>query len=369
MKAAVLSAQGEPIRIHHDVECAEPGAGEVKVQVKYCSLCQSDASVKNGVMGPLAAPIILGHEAAGIVHSVGPGVNHLQPGDRVALTPVAPCGTCYHCQRKEHSLCANSACLHTNTLPDGSTGFSRNGETVLRGLGVGGLAEYTIALATGAIKLPDDIPLDLACLISCAIQTGAGAVFNTVGVKEGDTVVVLGLGGVGIAAVQGARIAGASLIIASDPVAQRRELASQLGASRVVDPGAEDLASVCSELTAGIGIDHAFETAGQGALIEQAVNLVRAGGHVACVGSPGFEQDATLKNVVLFQALGKHLHGCLLGSCNSLYDVPRMAKLWEGGQLDLEAMVSRRRPLEEVNEAFADLENGVGIRTVLSIAD
>jgi S-(hydroxymethyl)glutathione dehydrogenase/alcohol dehydrogenase len=369
MKAAVLDSQGENINIYHDVECIEPRPGEIKVRVKFCSLCHSDASVKKGVMGPLQAPIILGHEAAGIVHSVGAGVTHIQAGDHVAMTPVAPCGICYYCQRHQHSLCVNSQALHSNTLPDGETGFSRQGKPILRGLGVGGLAQYTIAQATGAIKIPQDIPLDVACVIGCAIQTGAGAVLNTANVEPGASVLITGLGGVGMAAVQGARIAGATTIVASDPLAERRQLALQLGASHVIDPAAEDLAARCSELSDGIGIDYAFETAGKATLIAQCVDLVRAGGEVTCVGSPDFDQHLELKHVVLFQALGKKLQGCLLGSCNASHDIPRMVRLWQSGQLNLDAMVTRRRPLEQVNEAFADLAAGIGIRTVLEIGD
>jgi Zn-dependent alcohol dehydrogenase len=369
MKAAVLEAQGKPIAINRDVECAEPRAGEVKVRVMFCSLCHSDASVKNGVMGALAGPIILGHEAAGIVHSVGPGVSHLQPGDPVALTPVAPCGNCYYCQRRQPSLCINSQAIHTNTLPDGSTGFSRDGQPILRGLGVGGLAQYTIVLATGAVKIPAEIPLDIACVLGCAIQTGTGAVLNTAMVEPGASVLITGLGGVGIAAVQGARIAGATTIIAVDPLEERRQMALAMGATHTVDPLQEDLGALCFALTDGIGMDYAFETAGQAELIAQNVDLVRAGGDVICVGSPDIEQHLTLKHVVLFQALGKKLHGCLLGGCNAPYDIPRMVRLWQNGSLKLEDMVTRRRPLEEINEAFADLEAGVGIRTVLEIGE
>lgn len=369
MKAAVLEPSSDQLTIYRDLQCIEPRAGEILVQVKFCSLCHSDASVKNGVMGPLASPIILGHEAAGIVHSVGPGVHHLQLGDHVVLTPVAPCGTCYYCQRKQHSLCVNSMGIHTNTLPDGETGFSRNGQPVLRGLGVGGLSEYTIALATGAVKIPDDMPLDIACVLGCAIQTGAGAVFNTAAVEPGASVLVTGLGGVGMATVQGARIAGATTIIAVDPIAGRRELAMQLGATHTLDPLSQDLAACCSQLSEGIGMDYAFETAGIAALIAQNVELVRAGGDVICVGSPAIEQHLTIAHVVLFQALGKKLHGCLLGGCNASYDIPRMVRLWRAGELNLDALVTARRPLEQVNEAFADLENGVGIRTVLEIGD
>lgn len=369
MKAAVLEKQGEDIKIYRDVDSIEPRAGEVKVRVKYCSLCHSDASVKSGVMGELPGPIILGHEAAGIVHSIGPGVTSVQPGDHVALAPAPPCGTCYFCQRNEHSLCVNGQGIYTNALPDGQTGYSRNGQKILRGLGVGGLAEYTITPASGAVKIPKEIPLDIACVIGCAIQTGTGAVLNTAQVEQGATVLVTGLGGVGMAVVQGARIAGATTIIASDPVAERRELALAMGATRVVDPINEDLPAICQQLTAGIGLDYAFESAGQAPLIEQCVDLTRSGGTTVCVGSPPYDQNVTLKHVVMFAAFGKKLCGCLNGSSNAPYEIPRMVRLWQSGQLRLEDMVTARRPLQEVNEAFADLEAGRGIRTVLEIGD
>ncbi len=179
---------------------------------------------------------------------------------------------------------------------------------------------------------------------------------------------VTGLGGVGMATVQGARIAGATTIVAVDPIAQRRELALNLGATHTIDPRSQDLAERCSRLTGGIGMDYAFETAGEAALISQNVDLVRAGGDIICVGSPAIEQHLTLQHVVLFQALGKKMHGCLLGSCNSSFDIPRLVRLWHAGDLNFDALVTARRPLEQVNEAFADLENGIGIRTVLEIS-
>ncbi|MGI9286615.1 MAG: zinc-binding dehydrogenase, partial [Pseudomonadales bacterium] len=336
MKAAVLEKQGEPIKILHDVDVIDPRPGEVRVRVKYCSLCHSDSSVMGGVMGELASPIILGHEAAGIVDSVGPGVTHLQTGDPVALAPAPPCGICYYCQRGDHSLCVNGLGIQTNALPDGETGFSRDGEKVLRGLGVGGLGEYTITPASGAIKLPDDIPLDVACVIGCAIQTGVGAVLNTAKVEQGATVLVTGLGGVGIAVVQGARIAGATTIIASDPIAERRELALKLGATHAIDPSSDDLGALCHELTSGIGLDYAFETAGHARLIEQCVDLIRAGGTTICVGAPPIDQHLTLKHVVIFGAMGKNLCGCLNGSSNAPYEIPRLVRLWQTGQLNLE---------------------------------
>jgi Zn-dependent alcohol dehydrogenase len=369
VKAAILEKQGEPIEICDDVDIIDPRPGEVKVRVEYCSLCHSDASVSDGVMLPLSDPIILGHEAAGIVESLGPGVRDLEPGDSVVLAPAPPCGTCYYCQRHDHSLCVNGHGIQTNALPDGTTGLSRGGRKVLRGLGVGGLCEYVITPASGAVKVPADTPLDVACIIGCAIQTGVGAVLNTARVEPGATLLVTGLGGVGIATVQGARIAGATTIVASDPVEERRNLARKLGATHVIDPTREDLPALCQDLTAGIGLDYAFETAGVAELISQCVELIRAGGSTVCVGSPPYQQDLTLKHVVVFAASGKKLLGCLNGSSNSPFDIPRFVRLWQASELHLEEMITRRRPLSEVNEALADLKSGTGVRTVMSIAD
>lgn len=367
MRAAVLERQGEPIRIYDDVDIIEPRTNEVRVNVKYCGLCHSDYSVLDNAMGPIAGPMILGHEAAGIVESVGPGVTHLAPGDHVVLTPTPPCGQCYYCLRGDHSLCVNSISMMISALPDGNTSLSRGGETILRGLGVGALAEYVVTPATGAIKIDDDVPLELACVIGCAMQTGVGAVLNTADVEAGATVMMLGLGGIGMAAVQGARIAGAATIIVSDPIAERRELARKFGATHTLDPANDDIVAKVMELTNGIGVDYAFETAGKAALIEVCIQAIRSGGTAVAVGAPPLEESVTLNNAVIFAATQKKLCGCLLGSSNSPYEIPRLVRLWQNGRLDLESMITARRPLAEVNEGFADLAAGKGIRTVLTI--
>jgi Zn-dependent alcohol dehydrogenase len=366
MRAAILEQANQPLKVYDDVEIIEPRVGEVRVNVKYCGLCHSDLGFVDGKM-PLGGQIILGHEASGIVESIGPGVTNLEPGDHVILTPAPPCGKCYYCQRHEHSLCVDAMGIMTNALADGTTGLSRQNETVLRGCGVGGLAEYVITTATGAIKIDKDIPLDVVCVIGCALQTGVGAVLNTAKVEQGATVVIMGLGGVGMATVQGARIAGATTIIVSDPVAERREAAKAFGATHTIDPTTEDLAALCMELTGGIGMDYAFETAGKAVLIEQGINLTRMGGTTVCVGSPALEEGISIPHVVLFTATEKKLCGCLLGSSNSLYEIPRLIRLWKQGLLELDAMVTSRRPLSEINEGFDDLANSRGIRTVIEI--
>lgn len=366
MKAAVFEEIGKPIKLYDDVDIIEPRAGEVRVKVSYCSVCHSDLSVVDGSL-PAFGHVILGHEASGVVESVGEGVTRLKVGDHVVLTPVPPCGTCYFCIRGETTLCANNTSLYTSALADGNTGLSRNGEIIYRGLGVGAFAEYVITPVNGAVKIAPDVPLELACLMGCALQTGIGSVINTAKVETGATVVIMGLGGVGIAAVQGARLAGAAIILASDPVAERREIALQFGATHVIDPFNEDLAQRCLQLTDNIGMDYAFETAGIAKLVETGIAVTRSGGTTVCVGAAALDQGIEINPFTLFSSCEKKLCGCLMGSCNSLLEIPRLISLWKSKQLDLAGMVSRTRPLSEINEALEDLKSGVGIRTVLTL--
>ncbi len=366
MRAAILEASGQPLVVTDDVDIAGPGPGQVLVAVSHCGVCHSDLSVINGSF-PAQTPIILGHEATGTIEAVGDGVTMLAPGDPVVLTPCPPCGRCYGCIRGEPGTCANTAALFSNSLPDGTTPLSRKGEPVGRGLGVAAFAEYVVTSETGAVKIPSDVPLEVACVIGCAVQTGVGAVLNTARVETGATVLVMGLGGIGISVVQGARLAGASRIIASDPVLERRAVAQQLGATDLLDPTSNDVPTAARDLTGGIGVDYAFECAGVADLVNVGVMATRAGGTTVCVGAPPLDQSITLAPAVLFGTAEKKLLGCLLGSSNSLHEIPRLVSLWQGGQLDLDALISNRRPLEEINQALEDLEAGKGIRTVLSI--
>ena len=366
MRAAILEKTGEPLVVTDDLDIASPGPGHVLVKVSHCGVCHSDLSVVNGSF-PAEPPIVLGHEATGVVEAVGDGVTMLAPGDSVVLTPAPPCGRCYGCVRGEPGTCVNVAGLFGNSLPDGSTPLSRKGEPVKRGLGVAAFAEYVVTTETGAVKIPSDVPLEVACVIGCAVQTGVGAVLNTAKVEEGATVLVMGLGGIGISVVQGARVAGASKIIVSDPVLERRAVAQQLGATHLLDPSSDDVIAACQEITDGVGVDYAFECAGAAALINVGVLASRAGGTTVCVGAPPIEQKIEIAPAVLFGVGEKKLMGCLLGSSNSLLEIPRLVSLWQTGQLDLDALISNRRPLAEINEAMADLDAGKGIRTVLTL--
>ncbi len=363
MRAALYEA-GTTDLVLGDVDIDDPAPGRVRVRVHHCGICHSDYTVLHSAYG--ASPAVLGHEAAGVVDAVGEGVTMVAPGDKVVLTPIAPCGRCYWCQRDQPGCCVNNSAVLGGSFLDGSTGLSRGGRQVFRGLGVGGFAEYAMCNETGAVKVPAGTPLETACVIGCAVQTGVGAVLNTAKVEPGATVLVLGLGGIGLSVVQGARAAGAAQIIASDPLGWRRDAAASMGATTVIDPTADDVLAATRDLTS-VGADYAFECAGVAALAAVGVEATRAGGSTVLVGAPPLEGKLEIDPLVLFGVSEKKLMGCFLGSCNSLRDIPRLVAMWRAGQLDLEALVTARRPLDDINDAFADLAAGVGIRTVIDL--
>ncbi len=365
MRAALLHERGKPLEIVDDVHAEDPGPGRIRVRVRHCGLCHSDLSVVDGSF-PAPVPTVLGHEAAGVVDAVGPGVVRVAPGDPVVLTPCPPCGSCFWCIRSQPALCVNTLSIGSGLFPDGTSGLSRRGELVHRGLGVGAFAEYAVLPETAAVAVDPDVPLDVACVIGCAVQTGVGAVLNTAAVEEGATVLVLGLGGVGQSVVQGARAAGASRIIVSDPVAERRETALALGATDALDPARADVVAASREMTE-VGPDYVFEAAGQASLVETGIHAARNGGTIVCVGAPPLDQNITIAPAVMFGASEKRLLGCVLGSCHSLRDIPRLVGLWKRGHLDLEALITSRRPLADINLAIDDLVASRGIRTVIDL--
>ncbi len=368
MRAAILEEQGKPLNLVDDLEVAEPGPGQVRVRVQHCGLCHSDLGLIDGENPAMRLPLALGHEAAGVVESVGPGVGagQLQVGDRVVLTPCPPCGACYWCVRGEHALCVQADAILTSTFADGSTGLSRGGEVVYRGLGVGGFAEAALVHATGAVRIPGDVPTEIACVVGCAVQTGVGAVLNTAAVEPGASVLVMGAGGIGLSIVQGARLAGAAQIVVSDPVAERREVAGRLGATHVVDPSSEDVVTRSHEITGGIGVDYAFDAAGSAALVQAGIQAARKGGTIVLVGAVPIHQPVTISPAALFGVQEKKLIGCILGSCNSQRDVPRFIALWRAGKLDLEGLISASYPLERINDALDELRARRGVRHVIA---
>lgn len=365
MKAAILESVGSGLTIVDDVELAPTGVGEVRVRIHWCGLCHSDVSQIDGTH-PAMCPTILGHEAAGEVIEVGVGVTTLAVGDHVVLTPAPSCGHCYWCIRGKQSICVNASAIAMSMLPDGSTRLSRGGGTVFRGLGLAAMAEEVVVAEAGAVKIPADVPLDVACIIGCAVQTGVGAALHTAEIEAGATVLVMGAGGIGVSIVQGAVIAGAARIIVSDPVASRRELAQSFGATDVIDPTSTDVANECHRLTE-VGVDYAFDAVGHSALVDTGIAATCPGGATVIVGAAPIDHVSEVNLVGLLFA-EKQLMGSLLGSSHAPRDFPMLIDLWRNGRLDLDSMVTRRRPLEEVNEAIDDMRAGVGIRTVLQVS-
>ena len=365
MRAALYEGVEPQLSFVDDIEIEEPRPGEVMVRVANCGICHSDLTMIDMMVGS-GAKAVLGHEAAGTVEQIGPGVTSVVPGDKVLLTPLAPCGSCYFCSRGEPTACELAQAFSSGFRPDGTSPFSRAEAPVMRGLGVGGFGEFTVVRESGVVKLAPDTPLDVACVVGCAIQTGVGAVVNTAKVEPGATVLVTGLGGIGISVVQGARLAGAAQIIVSDPVAERRESALHFGATSTLDPMNDDVVAKTKELTNNIGVDYAFEAAGVDALIETCVEASRVRGTTVVVGVDATFAGSPVRGAAL-ATYGKRIVGSLLGDCHPQRDIPMFMELWRRGRLDLEAMVSNRFDIADANEGLAALRAAKGIRTVLTV--
>ncbi|MDN5937691.1 MAG: Zn-dependent alcohol dehydrogenase [Salinisphaera sp.] len=363
MRAAVLDAIDAPLQVQ-DVTIAEPRAGEALVRVVACGLCHSDYSCAHGVLRA-PTPSVLGHEMGGVVEAVGAGVDDLAPGDHVVATLTPACGACAFCAEDKPFLCLQAAPMMVDaTMLDGSTRLTRGDETVYQLCGIGGFAEQAIVPAGALVKVDPEAPLDLVCVLGCGVLTGTGAVWNTAQVEAGATVAVLGCGGVGLAVVQGARIAGARQIIAIDPVAERRKLALELGATDELDPADGDAAKAVKKMAAG-GVHYAFEAVGRVDTIAQTFNMVRPSGMAVVVGVPKISDEIPLRASGFVQ--GKRMVGSLYGSSNPRRDIPRLVDYYRGGELMLDNMVTHRIPLDRVNEAFDLMTTGGGARAVVTM--
>jgi S-(hydroxymethyl)glutathione dehydrogenase/alcohol dehydrogenase len=357
MRAAVLNAIGDTtLQIRNDVETVATGPGRVRVKIHAASLCHSDLSVMNGTL-TRPTPMILGHEGAGEVLETGEGVTRVKPGDRVIICWRPSCGQCRVCRRGQGNLCAKGAA--------GEPSFRIGGQevhTIMNNSGT--FAEETVISEAGAFPVPDDVPYEVAALIGCAVTTGVGAALNTARIQPGSSVAVIGLGGVGIAAVQGARVAGAAHIVAVDPVALRRDWALVFGATEAVAP--EDVAGVSARLTGGEGFDYVLEAVGKPATVRAAFDAARPGGSITVigVGSPG-EQIPVTSYELLTE---KKLQGSYYGGADVDETFGKVITLWRAGRLDLEGMITHRLGLEDVNEAITQMYTGKALRTALTMA-
>ncbi|HET7488369.1 MAG TPA: Zn-dependent alcohol dehydrogenase [Acidimicrobiales bacterium] len=364
VRAAVLAAVGQPLEIRDDVEVDEPGPGEVQVRMVASGVCHSDRSARDGVM-LVPTPVVLGHEGAGVVERVGPGVTGVAPGDPILVSWVPQCGTCFHCERQEGHLCDHAAVSMGGAMLDGTTRM-RSGGLPLRQLAASGtFAEVVVVPGVSVVPLPADIDLPVAALLGCSVLTGVGAVFNTSRVERGDTVAVVGCGGVGLNVVQGARLAGAGRIIAVDASPPKLDLAARFGATDAVDASSGDPVSAVMALTGQRGADVVFEVVGRQATIEQAVAMTRRGGQTVLVGIPAMDVTLAVPAFLGLVLSGRTISGCWYGSSNVRRDVPRLLRLYRAGRLELDALVSRTIPLDGVNDALDALGGGEGARTVI----
>jgi S-(hydroxymethyl)glutathione dehydrogenase / alcohol dehydrogenase len=357
MRAAILHAAGDTeLDLRDDVTLAAPEAGEVRVRIRATGICHSDLSAMSGVL-PTSLPAVLGHEAAGEVVEVGPGVVTPAVGDHVIISFVPACRRCPDCLGGQPYLCMSA-------LGDafGKAPF-RHGETdVFRMAGCGSWAEETVVPATAAVVIDSDIPFDLAAMMSCGITTGVGAALNTAKVEPGSSVVVIGAGGIGLSVIQGARIAGAATIVAVDPLTAKHETAKRFGATHATTP--DQLAGLQAELTAGRGFDHAFEAVGRSATLEAAWQAARRGGDVIVVGA-GAADDSWQVDMFSLLFLGKNILSSVYGTSDVERDIRRWTDLWRAGRLDLEGVISRRIGFEDLNDAVAALRKGEAIRQVV----
>jgi S-(hydroxymethyl)glutathione dehydrogenase / alcohol dehydrogenase len=356
-KAAVCRAFGAPLTVE-SVELAEPGAGEVMIRTSACAICHSDISYVDGAWGG-ELPAVYGHEAAGVIETVGPGVTRLKVGDHVVATLIRNCGFCPACTEGAPVFCEEVFPLDRATPLHDSAG-----KPIVHGLRTGAFAEHIVVDQSQAVAIPKDVPLDSASLIACGVLTGMGAVVNTAGVKAGSSVIVIGCGGVGLNSIQGARIAGCSPIIAVDVEPAKLAAAREFGATETINAKSENVADRAAALNGGRKADWVFVSVGVKGAAEQGASLMKRNGATVLVGMPPSGVMATIDPGWL-AADGQRILGSKMGSARPAIDVPKIIKLYREGRLKLDQLISGRYRLESINEALASSRSGAAVRNVI----
>jgi len=358
MKAAVLFEAKTPLSIE-DVSIDKPAAHEVLIRTAAVGVCRSDLHFVDGAY-PHAMPTIPGHEAAGIVEAVGSEVRALKPGDHVVTCLSTYCGECEFCVTGRLSLCISSAVRR----PKGAAPRLMLGDRpIAQMLNLSAYAEQMLVHEHACVKIDPEMPLDRAAILGCAVTTGAGAIFNAAKVVPGETVCVVGCGGVGLAAINAARIAGAGKVIAVDPVGDKRDLAMKLGATHAVDASSDTAADEVIEITRG-GVHHAIEAVGRPQSAATAVKVLRRGGTATILGMMPLSEKVGLSALDLLA--DKSVQGALMGRNHFPVDLPRLVDFYQRGLLDLDTIIADRMPLEAINDAFDELRRGDTTRTVIT---
>jgi S-(hydroxymethyl)glutathione dehydrogenase/alcohol dehydrogenase len=356
-KAAVLHEQKKPLVVE-EIEVEEPHAGEVLVRMAAAGVCRSDLHVVDGLW-PAPLPLVMGHEGAGIVESVGEGVTLVAPGDHVIFSWAPSCGVCRHCVAGRPYLCTAGPVM---TMKDGTTRFRNNGHRLFHQTAVSAFSEYTVTHETALVKIRDDMPLEKAALIGCGVMTGVGAVMNTAKVTMGSSVAVFGCGGVGLSVVQAANMAGAYPLIAVDILDDKLEMAKRLGATHVVNSTNEDPVRKIIEIV-GHGVDFAFEAIGVPEVVAKAFDATDPSGTTLMVGMPPAGAVIPVSGIGLL--VGKTLKGAYYGSTRFRIDMPALVELCMCGKLKLDDMITNTLALDDINQAFDWLRRGEVARSVI----
>ncbi|WP_375394792.1 Zn-dependent alcohol dehydrogenase [uncultured Sphingomonas sp.] len=360
MKAAVLFEAKTPLSIE-DVTVGKPAAHEVLIRTVACGVCRSDLHFVDGVY-PHALPGIPGHEAAGVVEAVGDEVSTVKVGDHVVTCLSAFCGHCEFCVTGRMSLCISSSVKRPRSA---SPRLMLGDKPIAQMLNLSAYAEMMLIHEHACVAIDRDMPMDRAALLGCAVTTGAGAVFNAAAIVPGETVCIVGCGGIGLAAVNAAKIAGAGKIIALDPVAEKRALAEKLGATHAIDALSDTAADEVVEISRG-GVHHSIEAVGRAQSAATAVKVLRRGGTATILGMMPLDEKVGLSALDLLA--DKKLQGALMGRNHFPVDIPRLVDFYLRGLLDLDTIIADRMPLERINDAFDELRKGDTTRSVITFA-
>ena len=357
MKAAVCYEIGKPLVIE-DIDIAQPGYGEVMMKVGATAVCHSDIHLIKGEF-PGTIPIVAGHESAGYIEKIGPGVTGFQVGDRVIASLLLSCGECVYCTTGRPNLCEKV--WPRDAVPPYK---NKNGEALNQAFLVGSFSEYTIIDRSQLVKIPDNMPFDKACLLSCGVITGFGAVVWRAKVALGKSCVIIGAGGVGLNSIQGAHLVSAYPIIAIDINDKKLEAARKFGATHTINSSKTDPAEVVKSLTGGRGAEYVFITVGSSKVMSQSIELSCPGGMIVWVGLPKITETIPLSPYDFIKP-ERTLTGSYMGSTNLQNDIPRLINLYQAGKLKLDELITRHYRLEEINEAISAVERGEALRNII----
>jgi alcohol dehydrogenase (nicotinoprotein) len=364
-KAAILTGLNKPWEVT-ELELDDPKDGEVLIRFVAAGLCHSDEHLRIGDI-QCRMPMIGGHEGAGIIERCGPGVSRVKEGDHVVCSFIPSCGHCRWCSNGQQNICDMGATILEGCLPDGTFRFhSDDGADVGGMCMLGTFSQWSVIHEASCVKVDDDLPLEIAVLCGCGVPTGWGSAVNAADTQVGDTIVIYGIGGIGINAVQGAAMAGASNVVAVDPLANKREMAQECGATHAVANG-EEAQTLVQELTRGVGADKSIVTVDivNEQVVQESVAVIRKGGTMVLTGLADPNKLTVHLSGADLTLNRKHIHGTLFGDCNPIYDIKRMLDLYRAGKLKLDELVTRQYSLDEINQGYEDLVGGKNVRGVL----